>query len=428
MAASGLPDPLPIQPRGPLDGSLRPPGSRSLTNRALIAAALAEGESRLPGATESDDTLAMADGLAALGVPISRGPGAWRVAGQGGRLRAAGRLDVRASGTTARFLTAVATLAEGESLLDGVARMRERPIEELVTALRDLGAAIEILGERGCPPLRIAGGGLRGGEIEIDASRSSQFVSGLLLAAPGAAGPVTLHLAGGRLVSRPFLELTVEVMGAFGVPVAWNGRDELRIPEGSRYQAREYPIEPDAQAAVYPFCAAAIAGGEVRVEGIPGHSRQTDLRLLEVLEAMGCAVERETDHIAVRRAPDRTLRGVEFDGNAFPDAVLALAVVALFAEGPTTARGLGHLPLKETDRLAALRTELRRLGAGAETGADWIRIDPAPLHGAAIETYDDHRMAMSFALAGLRVPGVEIRDPGCVAKTWPDYFEALDAL
>lgn len=428
MAAPGLPDPLPIRPRGPLDGTLRPPGSRSLTNRALIAAALADGESRLPGATESDDTLAMAGGLVALGIRVAREPGAWLVAGQGGVLRAQGRLDVRASGTTARFLAAVATLAQGESLLDGTERMRERPIAELVAALRGLGAGVEILGEEGCPPLRIAGGGLRGGEIEIDASRSSQFVSGLLLAAPCAAGPVTLRLAGGRLVSRPFLELTLQVMEAFGVSVAWNGRDELHVPEGSRYQAREYAIEPDAQSAVYPFCAAAIAGGEVRVDGIPGDSRQTDLRLLDVLEAMGCAIERETDHIIVRRAPDRTLRGLEFDGNAFPDAVLALAVVALFAEGPTTVRGLGHLPLKETDRLAALRTELRRLGAGAETGADWIRIEPGALHGAAIDTYHDHRMAMSFALAGLRVPGVEIRDPGCVTKTWPEYFAVMEAL
>lgn len=425
MAEEGLPDPYPIRPRGPLDAALRPPGSRSQINRALIAAALAEGPSRLLGATESDDTRAMADGLTALGARVRRGGNVWSVEGHGGRLHGA-PLDVGASGTTARFLTAVATLAEGSSRLDGTERMRERPITELVDALRALGAELEIEGRNGCPPLAIHGGGLPGGAAEIDASRSSQFVSGLLLAAPCAREPVRLRLREGKLVSRSFLELTLEVMADFGVDVAWNGEDELMVPEGAAYQARDYPIEPDAQAAVYPFCGAAIAGGQIRVEGIPAHSRQTDLRLLDVLEEMGCRVERKPDAVVVSRSPDRPLRGVEFDGNAFPDAVLALAVVALFAEGPTTIRGLGHLHLKETDRLAALRTELRRLGAEAETGPDWIRIEPGTLRGIPLDTYDDHRMAMSFALAGLRLPGVEIRDPACVAKTWPDFFDAME--
>ncbi|MCP3984332.1 MAG: 3-phosphoshikimate 1-carboxyvinyltransferase [bacterium] len=427
MAAPRLTDPLPIHPRGPLQGQLRPPGSRSITNRALVTAALADGPSRLVGASESDDTLAMAQGLEALGVDLLRGPEAWTVDGRNGRLAASGQLDVRASGTTARFLTAVATLADGPSVLDGVERMRARPIRELVQALTALGASVEILGNDGCPPVRIAGGGLPGGRTTIDARRSSQFVSGLLLAAPCAKTDVELTLADGELVSRPFLDLTLEVMRAFGAEVEWRGDDTLAVA-AKGYRARSYTIEPDAQSAVYPFCAAAIAGGEITVEGIPDHSHQTDLRLLEVLEAMGCTVDRQRDAIVVHRAPERPLRGTQVDGNEFPDAILALAVVALFAEGPTTVTGLGHLPLKETDRLAALRTELRRLGAGAETGQDWLRVDPAPLHGACIETYDDHRMAMSFALAGLRIPGVEIRDPGCVAKTWPDFFTTLERL
>jgi 3-phosphoshikimate 1-carboxyvinyltransferase len=427
MAAPRLTDPLPIHPRGPLQGQLRPPGSRSITNRALVAAALSDGPSRLEGASESDDTLAMARGLEALGIDVVRGPEAWAVAGQSGTLVASGQLDVGASGTTARFLTAIATLAEGASILDGVPRMRARPIRELVQALGALGAPVEILGTDGCPPLRIAGGGLPGGHAIIDARRSSQFVSGLLLAAPCAKTDVELTLAEGELVSRPFVELTLDVMRAFGAEVEW--RDDATLAVAAKgYRARSYRVEPDAQSAVYPFCAAAIAGGEISVDGIPDHSSQTDLRLLDVLEAMGCTVERQPNAIVIRRPPERPLRGVEVDGNAFPDAILALAVVALFAEGPTTVTGLGHLPLKETDRLAALRTELRRLGANAETGPDWLRVDPAPLHGAAIETYDDHRMAMSFALAGLRVPGVEIRDPGCVSKTWPDFFAALERL
>ena len=428
MAAAGLPDPLPIRPRGPVTGRLRPPGSRSVTNRALVAAALAMGTSRLLEATESDDTLAMVRGLEALGVPIRRAPGAWSVEGQAGRLHGAPRLDVGASGTTARFLTAVACLADGPSHLDGSHRMRERPIAELVEALEGLGARIRIEGKNGCPPLTILGGGLAGGEVEIDASRSSQFVSGVLLAAPRAKRPVTLRLAGGRLVSRSFLELTLEVMAGFGVDVEWNGRDRLRVPAPLAYRSQELRIEPDAQAAVYAFCAAAIAGGRVCVLGIPPGSRQTDLRLLDVLEKMGCRVARHSEGVQVERDPGAPLRAVEVDANAFPDAALALAVVALFAEGVTTIRGLAHLPLKETDRLAALRTELRRLGALAQTGPDWLRIEPGPLHGATVETYDDHRMAMSFALAGLRIPGVAIRDPGCVAKTWPGFFEALEQL
>ena len=428
MADLGLADPLPILPRGPLDGVLRPPGSRSITNRALIAAALASGTSSLVGATESDDTLAMAGGLTALGVSIERGPEAWSVTGTGGALRASGPLDVNASGTTARFLTAVATLATGASLLDGTKRLRERPIQELVDALGHLGAKLRVVGQKGGPPVQIDGGGLTGGTVEIDASRSSQFVSGLLLAGPCAQEAVTLTLAGGKLVSRPFLELTLQVMADFGVAVDWNGKDRLHIPAEAAYHACEFQVEADSQAAVYPFCAAAIVGGSVLVQGIPADSEQTEIRLLPILEKMGCRVERRADGIRVERPVDQPLRGVEVDGNSFPDAVLALAVVALYADEPTTVRGLGHLPLKETNRLEALRNEIRRLGAGAEIGEDWIRVEPAPLRPAVIETYDDHRMAMSFALAGLRTPGVEIRDPGCVAKTWPGFFEALDRL
>lgn len=426
--AVALPDPHPVRPRGPLDARLRPPGSRSIANRALVAAALAEGTSRLAGVTESDDTRAMREGLGALGVAVEAGPEAWTVRGTGGRLHAPpGVLDVGASGTTARFLTAVATLADGPVVVDGTARMRERPIEALARALRDLGAPAEVQGHGGCPPVRVAGGGLPGGRARVDARRSSQYVSGILLAAPRAARDVELELVDGVLVSRPFVDLTLEVMAAFGADAGWTDGG-LRVRAGVGYAPRDYAVEPDAQAAVYAFAAAAIAGGRVRVEGIPATSRQTDLRLLDVLAAMGCRVTREADAVVVERAPEAALAGREVKGGDIPDAVLALAVVALFAEGPTTVREIGHLRIKESDRLAALETELRRLGARAEAGPDWLRIEPAPLHGAVVETYDDHRMAMSFALAGLRVPGVAIRDPGCVAKTWPGFFAALEAL
>ncbi len=427
MVARPLPDPLPVQPRGPVDAVLRVPGSRSLTNRALVAAGLARGPSRLDEPGESDDTQAMREGLRALGVRIDEAPGAWTVHGVDGRVRApAAPVDVRASGTTARFLTAVATLAPGPTVLDGTARMRERPIQDLVETLRTLGAPGVALGPGGCPPVRMEGGGLGGGDVAIDARRSSQYVSGVLLVAPYAARDVRLRLVDGVCVSRPFVEMTLEVMTAFGAEAGFT-EGGLEVRAGARYRGRELRIEPDAQSAVYGFAAAAIAGGRVRVAGIPRASRQADLRFLDALEKMGCRVVRDPDAVEVY-GPQGRLRALELDMNDMPDAVLALAVVALFADGPTTIRNVANLRIKETDRLAALESELRRLGARAVAGPDSLRIEPGPLRGAVIETYDDHRMAMAFALAGLRVPGLAIRDPGCVTKTWPGYFAALEAL
>lgn len=414
-----------ITPRGLFDATVRVPGSRSLTNRALAAAALARGESTLAGALSSDDTEAMRDCLDAFGIVVREGPDHWTVSGGGGRLAAPARgLDVRASGTTARFITALATLAAGPSTIDGVARMRERPIDDLVHALVALGAQVEVLGQRGCPPLRVAGGGLRGGNADIDARRSSQYVSAVLLAAPCAAQDVTLSFVDGVLVSRPYVEMTLAVMRAFGAEAGFDGPARVRVRGATGYRPTHYGVEPDASSAAYPLCAAAIAGGRVRVAGLPGDSTQADVRILDVLEQMGCVVVRGSDFVEVQ-APPRALRGIEIDMNAMPDAAMAIAVVALFAEGRTTIRNIANLRLKETDRLAALERELSRLGANAHAGADTLVIEPGVLRGAGIDTYDDHRMAMAFALAGLRVPGVVIRDPGCVRKTWPTYFEAL---
>jgi len=430
LVSRAYPAELAIRPRGPLAATLRVPGSKSITNRAAVCAALARGESQLLGALESDDTEAMREALRALGCAIDVDGTTWRVRGVDGRVRVPGTatLDARASGTTARFLTAAAQLAEGAVTIDGTARMRERPIEELVGSLRALGASIEILGDRGCPPVRVAGGGLRGGRASIDARRSSQFVSAVLLAAPYAREDVVIEPEGGIVVSRPYVDLTLEVMRAFGAECGWaTGGRELFVAAGRHYQGRRYEIEPDASAAAYPFSAAAIAGGRVGVEGIPSESMQSDFRLVDVLAKMGCTVERGSQSLAVC-GPAGRLHGIDADMNDLPDAVLALAVVALFAEGPTRIRNVPNLRIKETDRLAALERELGKLGARARTGPDWLLIEPGPLHGAAIDTYNDHRMAMAFALAGLRVPGVVIRDPGCVSKTWPDYFEALERL
>lgn len=449
---SPLPARLAIEPRGPLAGAVRVPGSKSITNRVLLLAALADGESVLEGGLESDDTIVMRRALAALGIRVEDEGSRWRVAGRGGRFVLPDRpLDCGNSGTTARFLTAALTLAPGPVVVDGNARMRERPISDLVAALRALGAGIEFEGRSECPPVRILGGGLPGGPAVIDGRRSSQYVSAVLQAAPYAARDVELAFVDGVVISRPYIDLTLDVMRQFGARAEWRGagRDErIWVEAGRRYVAAHHAIEPDASSAAYPFCAAAIAGGRVTVSGIPAHSLQADFKILGLLERMGCTVERDGDRVTVvgpapgagsnasagaagargtAAAPRLRALG-EIDMNDFPDAVLAYAVVCLFADGPTTIRNVANLRIKETDRLAALETELRKLGAGAEAGPDWLRIEPRPLHGAEIATYDDHRMAMSFALAGLRVPGVVILDPGCVSKTWPGYFEAFTQL
>jgi len=416
-----------IRPRGPIDARVTCPGSKSITNRALLIAALAEGRSTLRGALESDDTVYMGRALRALGAEITQQENSWTVLGTGGALRAPDRvLDVHASGTAARFLTALATLADGPAVVDGVARIRERPVSDLVTALESLGAAITVEGKTGCPPLRTAGGGLRGGEATIDASKSSQYVSAVLLTAPYAETDVVLHLAEGKLVSRPYVELTLDCMRAFGAEVTWADEATLRVCAGKTYAGRDYRVEPDASTAAYFFAAAAITGGVITVEGLPGRSMQADVRLLEIFEAMGCQVERGDTSITLRGPT--TLRGVDVDMNTLPDAVLAFAVTAAFAEGPSAVRNVANLRIKECDRLAALENELNRIGAVARTTKDALFIEPGALHGAEIETYDDHRVAMSFGLVGLRVPGIVIKDPACVSKSWPAYFEALEKL
>jgi 3-phosphoshikimate 1-carboxyvinyltransferase len=419
---------LAITPRGPLDAAVRVPGSKSITNRALLIAALATGDSELRGALASDDTRVMFEALRDLGCEVRPGPESWKVRGTGGVLRAPdGPLGVGNSGTTARFLTVAAALADGPVVIDGSPRMRERPIEDLTRALVALGVPVEILGRNGCPPVRVAGGGLPGGEVEIDASRSSQYVSALLLSAPYAAKDLVLRFAGGTLVSRPYVELTLQLMRAFGADAGWSEAGGVAVRAGHRYAGRPFSVEPDASSASYPFCAAAIAGGRVRVEGIPPDSVQADFRLLEILERMGCRIRRGANFAQVE-GPSGPLRGIDVDMNDLPDAVLALAVVALFAEGQTRIRNVANLRIKETDRLAALETELRKLGADARTTEDSLTVTPGPPRGAEIETYEDHRMAMAFALAGLRIPGVVILDPGCVSKTWPEYFSVLEGL
>ena len=365
---------LAIETRGPLAGHVAVPGSKSITNRALLLAALAEGESRLAGGLESDDTRVMRAALEAMGIGIetsheasSSEPGgdgegllageSWIVRGRGGRLAARTQpekpeplvLDCGNSGTTVRFLTAALTLASGPVIVDGNARMRERPISDLVASLRALGAELTIEGKVDCPPIRIHGGGLPGGPALIDGSQSSQYVSAVAQVAPFAARDVELEFKDGIIVSRPYIDLTLEVMRAFGAEASWQGGDRLWIKAGQTYQGRDYAIEPDASSAAYPFCAAAIAGGRVSVSGVSADSLQADFKILGLLERMGCGIEREGDTVSVS-GPTAPLRSLgQIDMNDFPDAVLAYAVVALFADGPTTITNVANLRIKETE-------------------------------------------------------------------------------
>jgi len=408
-------------------GVIRPPGSKSITNRALACAALAEGESTLTGALDSEDTQVMIAALRQLGIAIKADlrSAALRVEGCGGRIPAAGgELYVANSGTTIRFLAALVALGRGEFRLDGTPRMRERPIGDLVEALRQLGADAESEGPNGCPPVVIRAHGLPGGPAKVRGDVSSQFLSGLLMAAPYAERPVELSVAG-ALVSQPYVRMTLAVMSAFGVDVPPDDLSRFHLPAGDKYRGRTYAIEPDASAASYFFAAAAITGGEVTVEGLSRQSLQGDVAFVDVLEQMGCRVTWGHDRITVSGG---SLKGVDVDMNAISDTVQTLGAVAIFANGPTTVRGVGHIRHKETDRIGALATELRKLGASVEELAGGLKITPTALHGAAIDTYQDHRMAMSLALVGLRVGGVVIRDPGCTAKTYPRFFEDLERL
>jgi 3-phosphoshikimate 1-carboxyvinyltransferase len=422
-----MPDTLPIHPCGPIRGSIRPPGSKSITNRAMVCAALGEGVSVLRGALESEDTRVMADALVRLGVAVEHDAGRRlvRVHGCGGRIPSGGAdLFVANSGTSMRFLTPLVALGRGTFRLDGTPRMRERPIDDLLQALGQLGVDVRSEARSGCPPVVVRAAGLFGGAAAVSGNISSQFLSGLLLAGPYASRPLELTVTD-RLVSVPYIEMTLAVMAAFGVEVKRDGLHRFTVPCGRHYRGREYWIEPDASAASYFFAAAAVTGGEVTVEGLSRDSLQGDVAFCDCLAEMGCKVRYGADSITVLGRP---LHGISVDMNAISDTVQTLAAVALFAAGPTTITGVAHVRHKETDRLWAVATELRKLGATVVESQDGLRIVPGPLHGAEIETYDDHRMAMSMAIAGLRLPGVVILDPGCTAKTYPDFFDDLARL
>jgi len=412
---------------GPLDFTLRVPGSKSLTNRALVLAALASNECTLTGALQSDDTQVMADCLRQLGWAVTVDAAAERMTvtrpvGSAVIPERAADLFVGNSGTTVRFLTAMLALGKGVYHLDGVPRMRERPIQDLLDALNQLGVSATSDLETGCPPVTVHADGLYGGAVRVQSDTSSQYVSGLLLAAPFAGGETVIEVGTGA-VSEPYIAMTVALLREFGLTIEEAAPGQYVVPGRQSHDRREYAVEPDASSASYFFAAAAITGGRATLTGLTRKSLQGDIAFVDALARMGCAVTEWPDALTVTAG---RLRGVDLDMNAISDTVMTLAAVACFADSPTTIRNVAHIRHKETDRLAALATELRKFGATVTEAADGLVIVPRPLTGATVDTYDDHRMAMSLALVGLRVPGVVVNDPGCVAKTYPGYWRDLE--
>ncbi len=424
---------LALVPPSAFDVDLVVPGSKSLTNRALLVAALAEGESLLEGALVAEDAAVMRAALERLGAKVAScgtSPGGedLAVTGVAGRWSAAGaELDVRLSGTAVRFLSAAVCLGRGRFRLDGTERMRERPIEDQLVALRSLGADARSERGNGCPPVLVQADGLPGGSAVVAGDRSSQFLSGLLLAAPYARTPVTLEVSG-VLQSKPFVDLTVALMERFGARVERDGYRRFQVPTGG-YHGRRFRIEGDAMAAGYFWAAAALSGGRATTRGLGRASRQGDLALLDVLERMGCTVRRDTSTIRVEGPVGARLDGGRFDLNACPDQAQTLAVLALGAAACVHIDNVWNLRIKETDRLRALTIELRRLGAEVEERHDGLSVWPleGPPNPGVVATYGDHRMAMAFALLGVRWPGMVIDDPACVAKTYPGFWDDLAA-
>jgi 3-phosphoshikimate 1-carboxyvinyltransferase len=409
-------------------GSVRLPGSKSISNRVLLLAALAAGETTVRGLLDAEDTRVMREALERLGVPITERAEALTLHGAGGPFREKkADLFLGNAGTALRPLTAALALSEGEYFVSGVPRMHERPIGDLVDALRAIGARIDYRAKPGFPPLTIHPAKLRiAAPVPVKGDVSSQFVSALLMALPLGGGDASVEVRG-ELISKPYVEITLNVMRRFGVRVEREGWSRFRVP-GARYSSPgSIYVEGDASAASYFLAAGALGGGPVRVEGVGRESIQGDVRFAEVLEAMGAKVRMDDGWIEC--AGRGKLRAFDLDLNHIPDAAMTAAVLALFADGPSRLANIASWRVKETDRIAAMATELRKLGAQVEEGRDYLRIAPGPLkRDVAIDTYADHRMAMSFALLAVGGVPVRINDPQCVAKTFPDYFTALAGI
>lgn len=419
-----------ITPVPSIDAVVTVSGSKSLTQRALIAAALAQGTSELKGPLASEDTSYTMTALRSMGVHCDdTDPTCWHIEGAGGRItEPLEPIFLGNNGTATRFLTSVAALGQGTFHITGSERMAKRPILPLMQALQGWQVDITSDAGTGCPPLTIAAHGIEGGLTVLPEGKSSQYLSSLLLVAPYAARTAELKVEG-TVYSRPYVEMTLAVMADFGIRVeATPDLHYFRIPQG-QYQGRSYAIEGDASGASYFWAAAAITGGRVTVANVPVPSLQGDAQLLPYLARMGCRIEQSEAGITLIGGP---LEGIEVDMGDMPDVAPTLAVVAAFAEGTTVINNIAHLRIKECDRVDAVVTELRKMGAEVEASQDQMiihgRVGGTNLHGARIETYNDHRMAMCFAVAGLRIPGVEITGEECVAKSFPDFWERFGGL
>ncbi|EBC1601942.1 3-phosphoshikimate 1-carboxyvinyltransferase [Salmonella enterica] len=417
---------LTLQPIARVDGAINLPGSKSVSNRALLLAALACGKTVLTNLLDSDDVRHMLNALSSLGINYTLSADRTRcdITGNGGALRAPGALELFLgnAGTAMRPLAAALCLGQNEIVLTGEPRMKERPIGHLVDSLRQGGANIDYLEQENYPPLRLRGG-FTGGEIEVDGSVSSQFLTALLMTAPLAPEDTTIRVKG-ELVSKPYIDITLNLMKTFGVEITNHHYQQFVVKGGQQYHSPgRYLVEGDASSASYFLAAGAIKGGTVKVTGIGRKSMQGDIRFADVLEKMGATITWGDDFIACTRGE---LHAIDMDMNHIPDAAMTIATTALFAKGTTTLRNIYNWRVKETDRLFAMATELRKVGAEVEEGHDYIRITPpAKLHHADIGTYNDHRMAMCFSLVALSDTPVTILDPKCTAKTFPDYFEQL---
>ena len=420
---------LPIEPiTRPFDAVVELPGSKSYSNRALLVAALARGRSEITRALFSDDTRYMQRALEALGVRVRADEAlqSFVVDGVDGRFPASqATLEIGNAGTAARFLTAAVALGRGTFVIDGSPAMRKRPIQPLLDGLQALGVDAESREGTGCPPVVVRAQGIAGGRARVRGDVSSQYLSALLMAAPYAARDVEIEIEG-DLVSAPYVTMTMSTMHEFGVQVECLGDRRFRVASGQHYEGRRYAVEPDASGASYFFAAAAVTGSRVIVPRLGRRSAQGDLGLLDVLARMGCEVLIEADTITVQ-GPAR-LRAVEADFTRMGDVATTLMAIAPFADGPVTVRGIAQTHYEESDRPVAAATELRRMGLQVESTWDSVTIHPGSPQPCEVQTYDDHRIAMSFAVTGLRAPGIAIANPDCVSKTFPEFFEVLASL
>jgi 3-phosphoshikimate 1-carboxyvinyltransferase len=414
-----------IKPLRHCDGVITIPGSKSYTHRALIVSSLADGESVLMNALRCEDTEHTVQALIRFGIPIFWEGDQVRVQGRGGAFKATDdKVDLGNSGASMRFLTALAALKKGVTLLDGSERMRKRPIGELLKGLGELGVRAYSQKGDNCPPVIIESQGLQGGTVRIKGEESSQFLSSLMMVAPYALRDVGIEVMG-PLASKPYVDLTQEVMSAFGVKIENQEYSSFFVKAEQRYLPQTYRIEGDASNASYFFSAAAVCRGRVKVKGLNPRTIQGDIGFLKILEKMGCSVTRGNDWIEVLGGG---LHGIKMDMNEMPDLVPTLAATAVFAQGKTVIQNIGHLRYKESDRIHALAVELSKMGIRVREGKDRVEFEGGEPHGAEIETYDDHRLAMSFAIAGLAVPGIKIKGEQCVNKSFPEFWETLQKL